>query len=525
MPQVQVIQPIQLQPKRLRVAAYARVSSDSSDQLNSLSVQVDYYTHLIQENPNWDFAGIYADEGISGTSTKHREQFNRLMDDCRAGLIDRVLVKSASRLARNTADALASVREMKSLGVTVVFEKEGFDTETSNGEMILSMICAVAQEESLSISKNLKWGIRKRMQDGTYLNGMSPFGFEKQESQLIPIEREAEIVRYIYSSFLVGVGTVQIAEELNRRYPKENGTWYVSAVRRILMNEKYIGDVHHQKNFTPDDLPLLCQKNSGQLPQYYVQNHHKALVSRQEFEKVQTLLKRKGTERNHQNTCAFSNKLYCAECGSVFSRKVRANGVVVWGCRKHLDKEKLINTNPSISPVPKSDGSMVENPEENPVLPELATHKCIPLAYMANPALMQTAIHYLTGYHFRQEHPYQASDVPDEARQNAFELLNTCLVEMCCTTGTQTYRGSLVTADKILAEISHASNGCEEDGLFPYVEDVLDTFLQAISTRKIKNIPQYMKSLLWTSFATYKLNTINGIAAPCKGASHANRLH
>lgn len=151
MPQVQVIQPIQQQPKRLRVAAYARVSSDSEDQLNSLAVQVDYYTHLIQENPNWEFAGIYTDEGITGTSTKRREQFNRLMDDCRAGLIDRVLVKSASRFARNTADALSSVRELKSLGVTVAFEKEGFDTETSNGEMLLSIICAVAQEESLSM--------------------------------------------------------------------------------------------------------------------------------------------------------------------------------------------------------------------------------------------------------------------------------------------------------------------------------------------------------------------------------------
>lgn len=139
MPQVQVIQPIQQQPKRLRVAAYARVSSDSEDQLNSLAVQVDYYTHLIQENPNWEFAGIYTDEGITGTSTKRREQFNRLMDDCRAGLIDRVLVKSASRFARNTADALSSVRELKSLGVTVAFEKEGFDTETSNGEMLLSI--------------------------------------------------------------------------------------------------------------------------------------------------------------------------------------------------------------------------------------------------------------------------------------------------------------------------------------------------------------------------------------------------
>lgn len=169
MPQVQVIQPIQQQPKCLRVAAYARVSSDSENQLNSLAVQVDYYTHLIQENPNWEFAGIYTDEGITGTSTKRREQFNRLMDDCRAGLIDRVLVKSASRFARNTADALSSVRELKSLGVTVAFEKEGFDTETSNGEMLLSIICAVAQEESLSISQNMKWGIHKRMRTGNYI--------------------------------------------------------------------------------------------------------------------------------------------------------------------------------------------------------------------------------------------------------------------------------------------------------------------------------------------------------------------
>ena len=177
MPQVQVIQPIQQQPKRLRVAAYARVSSDSEDQLNSLAVQVDYYTHLIQENPNWEFAGIYTDEVITGTSTKRREQFNRLMDDCRAGLIDRVLVKSASRFARNTADALTSVRELKSLGVTVAFEKEGFDTETSNGEMLLSIICAVAQEESLSISQNMKWGIHKRMRTGNYITNATPFGY------------------------------------------------------------------------------------------------------------------------------------------------------------------------------------------------------------------------------------------------------------------------------------------------------------------------------------------------------------
>ena len=227
MPEIRVIEPIIFAPaEKLRVCAYARVSSDSEDQLNSLSVQVDYYTHLIQENPNWDFAGIYADEGITGTSTKHREQFNRLMDDCRAGLIDRVLVKSASRFARNTADALASVREMKSLGVTVVFEKEGFDTETANGEMILSMICAVAQEESLSISKNLKWSIRKRMQDGTYINAATPFGYRLENHQFIPCEREGAVVRLIFEQYLNGMSIARIASYLNENYPKNEGKWH-----------------------------------------------------------------------------------------------------------------------------------------------------------------------------------------------------------------------------------------------------------------------------------------------------------
>lgn len=215
MPQVQVIQPIQQQPKRLRVAAYARVSSDSEDQLNSLAVQVDYYTHLIQENPNWEFAGIYTDEGITGTSTKRREQFNRLMDDCRAGLIDRVLVKSASRFARNTADALSSVRELKSLGVTVAFEKEGFDTETSNGEMLLSIICAVAQEESLSISQNMKWGIHKRMRTGNYITNATPFGYTQINHQLVPEKNNAMIVNDIFKSYLSGMGINEIAKHLN----------------------------------------------------------------------------------------------------------------------------------------------------------------------------------------------------------------------------------------------------------------------------------------------------------------------
>lgn len=260
MPQVQVIQPIQQQPKRLRMAAYARVSSDSADQLNSLSVQVDYYTHLIQENPQWEFAGIYTDEGITGTSIKHREQFNRLMDDCRAGLIDRVLVKSASRFARNTADALTAVRELKSLGVTVAFEKEGFDTETANGEMLLSMICAVAQEESLSISQNMKWGIHKRMQNGTYVNASTPFGYRQENHKLVPYESEAVTVRFIYEQYLAGKSIVAITRQLNEQFPQKSVSWNAPAVQSILTNEKYRGDTCFQK---PGAGRIAVSNNSG----------------------------------------------------------------------------------------------------------------------------------------------------------------------------------------------------------------------------------------------------------------------
>ena len=346
MPQVQVIQPIQQQPKRLRVAAYARVSSDSEDQLNSLAVQVDYYTHLIQENPNWEFAGIYTDEGITGTSTKRREQFNRLMDDCRAGLIDRVLVKSASRFARNTADALASVREMKSLGVTVVFEKEGFDTETANGEMILSMICATAQEESLSISQNTKWGIRKKMHDGTYITSLTPFGYKKINRQLFPDEKEAATVKEIFNLFLNGFSTAEIANHLNTNHPKPDVIWRSASVRFILRNEKYIGDSLFQKNYTPDTLPLKSCCNTGQLPKYYVEGTHPGIISKDEFERVQSLLTQKNINSTNSRACILSKVVFCALCGHVCSRKVRKSQTFVWCCRTHLQSAALCPLKP-----------------------------------------------------------------------------------------------------------------------------------------------------------------------------------
>lgn len=416
MPQVQVIQPIQQQPKRLRVAAYARVSSDSEDQLNSLAVQVDYYTHLIQENPNWEFAGIYTDEGITGTSTKRREQFNRLMDDCRAGLIDRVLVKSASRFARNTADALSSVRELKSLGVTVAFEKEGFDTETSNGEMLLSIICAVAQEESLSISQNMKWGIHKRMRTGNYITNATPFGYTQINHQLVPeknnamivndifksylsgmsinemgfrqgkfpfpygqilgyrkgldgkpevIPEEAEVIRMIFNSYLQGASLLTIKKKLEAGgvlTARGNKKWSSESVQRILQNEKYCGDVLLQKTFIEDVLTGVSKKNTGQLPQYYIENNHEGIVTKQMFREVQAEIARRNSKsaanqrKRHQgrynSKYALSERLVCGDCGSPYKRvtwNIHGRKQIVWRCVNRLEYgTKFCSHSPSI---------------------------------------------------------------------------------------------------------------------------------------------------------------------------------
>lgn len=340
MPQVQVIQPIQQQPKRLRVAAYARVSSDSEDQLNSLAVQVDYYTHLIQENPNWEFAGIYTDEGITGTSTKHREQFNRLMDDCRAGLIDRVLVKSASRFARNTADALTSVRELKSLGVTVAFEKEGFDTETSNGEMLLSIICAVAQEESLSISQNMKWGIHKRMRTGNYITNATPFGYTQINHQLVPEKNNAMIVNDIFKSYLSGMGINEIAEHLNTIYPKENRKWNPRTIHAILRNEKYIGDSLYQKTYTTDSLPLKRYLNTGQRSKYYALETHEGIISKTDYEKVQNLLAKKALQGRLIELVYFQRKS-TAQYVALYAPEKGRPREDLYGAAEHICNRKL----------------------------------------------------------------------------------------------------------------------------------------------------------------------------------------
>lgn len=252
MPQVQIIEPIrQQQTARLRVCAYARVSSDSEDQQHSFDAQVRYYTTLITSHEDWEFVDIYADEGITGTRADKRENFQRMMQDCRDGKIDRILVKSLSRFARNTQDCIAAVRELKQLGVTVVFEKEHLNTGTMANEMFLSMMSAFAQEESISISQNMRKGARMRMENGTFRISQIPYGYRADGSGTLVIEpAEAAVVREIYTAYLSGIGVQSIAEEMElRQVPKLRGqaVWSKQGVVYILKNERYMGDARFCK--------------------------------------------------------------------------------------------------------------------------------------------------------------------------------------------------------------------------------------------------------------------------------------
>ena len=347
MPQVKVIQPIAEQAKKLRVAAYARVSSDSADQLNSFATQVDYYTSYIRSKEEWEFAGLYADEAVSGTTADKRSDFQRLLTDCRAGKIDRILVKSISRFARNTIDCIQTVRELKQLGVAVEFEKEEIDTGNMGSEMLLSILGSAAQEESLSISKNLKWSYRRRMKSGDFITCSAPIGYVLKNKTLVPDPQEAPIVEYIFSSYLAGKSIGEIAREINAMEVevanKKTDRWHGSTIRYILTNEKYIGDSLVQKWFTPDELPLKHKRNNGEISQYYIKNSHPAIISRTVFEAVQKLLKQR-VERHISKTAIrsfpLSRTMQCALCGSTFHRRPSAKAVR-WTCYQHLQNKEL----------------------------------------------------------------------------------------------------------------------------------------------------------------------------------------
>ena len=332
MAQVQIIQPYQPQSDALeKVAAYCRVSTDSKDQLNSYRTQIGYYTNFIAQHPGWKLVDIYADEGITGTSLEKRDEFKRMLADCRSGKITRILVKSVSRFARNTLELIETTRELKDLGVVVVFEEQGIDTAQMLGEMQLTLLAMAAQEESTSISKNMKWSIQKRMDAGTYLGNTAPYGYRLEDGQLKIEETEATVVRRIFEMRLSGMGQVAITQELNRKriQPRDGKPWTVYRVRYILSNERYIGDSLFQKKYIADPLSHKSVRNHGERDQYYIHDTHEAIISRENFQKVQESFQNQSPRRS-KTPHLFVHRILCPQCGCHY-RYIRSSGKPYWG--------------------------------------------------------------------------------------------------------------------------------------------------------------------------------------------------
>lgn len=331
----------QEQPKkaRLRVAAYTRVSSDSEDQLNSFAAQNRYYTELISEKPELIMVDVYADEGITGTSAEKRDDFQRMMADCRRGLVDQILVKSISRFARNTKECLQNVRELKELGVNVRFEREGINTANVSSELITAIYAAFAQKESESISGNMRWSYQRRMESGTFLPSSMAYGY-KIVNKKIEIEPDAAlVVCKIFQWYLDGINKTRIASMLDEEgIPTgKNKTWRESAVHYILTNERYIGDSLWQKSYTTDTFPVTRCKNKGEREKYYAAGTHPPIIAKETFEQVQKLIQlRKETfgKKRREHPYPLSKKLICGNCGTTFRRKLQRERAY-WCCMKH----------------------------------------------------------------------------------------------------------------------------------------------------------------------------------------------
>ena len=330
--------------KKLRVAAYARVSTDTDEQEGSYEAQVNHYTTLIQNNPDWEFAGMFADDGISGTQAKKRPEFLRMIEECENGQIDMIITKSISRWARNTLDSLTYIRKLKDLGIPVIFEKENINTTDASGELLLTIMASIAQQESLSISQNTKIGIRYKFQEGIgRLNTAIFLGLElgSKPGEYVVDPAQATVARRIYREFLEGYSPAMVAEHLNRdgiKTPSGNGQWYASSIASILSNEKYCGDMLFQKYYVEDFLTHKTVKNTGQLPQYYVEDHHEPIVPKKVYFQTQGELMRRGalkddpTKIRFGSTKALCRRLICPVCGRPLKR-VQRGKYVDWRCR------------------------------------------------------------------------------------------------------------------------------------------------------------------------------------------------
>lgn len=339
---------------KLRVAAYCRVSTDDEEQLTSYEAQVSHYTAFIQQNPEWKLAGIYADEAISGTNTKKRTDFNRLIDDCLAGKVDYVITKSISRFARNTLDTLNYTRKLKEKNIPVFFEKENIISTDSKGELMLTIMASIAQEESRSTSQNVKMGIAFRFQKGEMqINHKRFMGYTKDENkQLVIVPEEAEIVKRIYREYLEGASLIQIGRGLESDGILTGAgkqRWRPETIKKILQNEKYIGDALLQKTYTVDFLSKKRVVNNGIVPQYYVENSHEAIIPRDLYMQVQEEIMRRanlrtgtGSKRVYSSKYALSSIVFCGECGEIYRRvhwNNRGKKSVVWRCVSRLEEK------------------------------------------------------------------------------------------------------------------------------------------------------------------------------------------
>ena len=342
--------------RKLQVAAYCRVSTEEEEQQSSYEAQCSYYTDKIMTNPEWTMAGIFADEGITGTSTKKRDDFNRMIRKCKKGKINLILTKSISRFARNTLDTIKYTRMLRAMGIGIYFEKENINTLDMDSEMLITMLGAFAQAESESISRNVAWGKRQAIREGkVYVNFNQLYGYYLQEDRTPGIkQQEAEVVKFIFGQYMLGDSTRMIARKLDEDgIPTRSGKvrWEPATIKSILKNEKYCGDVLAQKTFKECVIGGKVQKNTGQLPQVLVQNNHPAIISRELFYAVQEEIKRRTAAKSpsaksatgrscYASKYALSERLVCGECGTLYRRctwNIRGKKKIVWRCVSRLD--------------------------------------------------------------------------------------------------------------------------------------------------------------------------------------------
>ncbi len=336
-----------------RVAAYARVSTDSDEQYTSYTAQVEYYRSYIQNHDNWAYVNVYADEGLTGLHMKNRESFNKMVADAKNGKIDLILSKSISRFARNTVDTLSTIRSLKEHGVECFFEKENIWTFDSKSEVILSILSSLAQDESRSISENVSWGYKKRFAEGKVKMSYGVFmGYKKgKDGKPEIIESDAKVIRYIYNQFLKGYTVSWIAHDLTKKKIKTPGNkevWQYSTVLSILKNEKYSGDAILQKTYKPDLLSHQ-KRNDGQVQKYFVENSHPAIVSKEVYKEAQLLLADQPRPSGPTYDSVFKSKIICGTCGSIYGHKTwhtedvrfKSTG---WECNKKHKNKKVCLT-------------------------------------------------------------------------------------------------------------------------------------------------------------------------------------